>query len=69
MIAAELEAECGALYNNSKIFIPLCMTIEDIIWTQVITPTTKDNSTAYDVIKKSSNQKQISLGIEVLLWA
>ena len=57
-MAATSEAECGALYYNSKIGKPLISPREEINWIQGITQITTYNSTAYGIINKSTQQKQ-----------
>ena len=44
------EAECGALYNNTKIVITLLTTLEEMDCPQVITPITTANYTAHGII-------------------
>ena len=50
VMEAASEAECGALYYNSKIGIPFRTALEEINWTQGITQITTYNPTVDDII-------------------
>ena len=49
VMAAASKYKCGSLYENTKIGIPLHITLDEMNFTQRITQITTDNSTT-DVI-------------------
>ena len=52
------EAECGALYMNTKEAIPMRITLEELGHPQPAAPMRTDNSTAHGMMNKTEEQKQ-----------
>ena len=52
------EAECGALYMNTKEAIPMRITLEELGHPQPAAPMRADNSTAHGMMNKTEEQKQ-----------
>jgi hypothetical protein len=58
IMSSAAEAECGALFNNTKEAVPLRISLEEMGHTQPPTPVEVDNSTTVGFANKSMKQRK-----------
>ena len=57
VVASAAEAECGALFHNAQLVVPIKIILGELEHKQLNTPLISDNSTAAGFINKEIKQK------------
>ena len=68
VISSAAEAELGALFINSKEFIPARQSLEEMWNTQPLTSMQTDNTTAHGVVTNNIYSKQLKSMDMILHW-
>ena len=67
VVASTSEAECGALFHNSQLLVPIKITLEELIHKKITTPLIPDYSTAAGFFNKEIKKLLQNLGYGISL--